>query len=82
MNLAPKKPNWDLKRDVEKKLAKLEKRTKKAVIEILSLFLAFFFSSLFIFQQTDSLSILPEDKLQNADAATVQAALKYQENQR
>ena len=36
MNLAPKKPNWDLKRDVDKKLAKLEKRTKKAIIEILS----------------------------------------------
>ncbi|CAG8669089.1 9328_t:CDS:10, partial [Racocetra fulgida] len=27
-NLAPKKPNWDLKRDVEKKLAKLEKKTQ------------------------------------------------------
>lgn len=38
MNLAPKKPNWDLKRDVEKKLAKLDKRTKKAIIEILSKF--------------------------------------------
>ena len=44
MNLAPKKPNWDLKRDVEKKLAKLEKRTKKAVIEILSLFSHLFLS--------------------------------------
>ncbi|CAG8713173.1 19993_t:CDS:2 [Gigaspora margarita] len=27
-NLAPKKPNWDLKRDVEKKLAKLERKTQ------------------------------------------------------
>ena len=44
MNLAPKKQNWDLKRDVEKKLAKLEKRTKKAVIEILSLFSHLFLS--------------------------------------
>ncbi|CAG8845256.1 3349_t:CDS:2, partial [Racocetra persica] len=27
-NLAPKKPNWDLKRDVEKKLTKLERKTQ------------------------------------------------------
>ncbi|KAI8368343.1 mRNA splicing factor [Choanephora cucurbitarum] len=34
-NLAPKKPNWDLKRDVEKKLEKLERRTQRAIYEII-----------------------------------------------
>jgi hypothetical protein len=32
--LKPKKANWDLKRDVEKKLAKLEKRTQRAMVDI------------------------------------------------
>ncbi|KAI9554184.1 hypothetical protein GHT06_019456 [Daphnia sinensis] len=31
VNLAPRKPDWDLKRDVAKKLAKLEKRTQRAI---------------------------------------------------
>ncbi|XP_078151691.1 cwf18 pre-mRNA splicing factor isoform X1 [Carex rostrata] len=34
LNIAPKKPNWDLKRDVQKKLDKLEKRTQKALYEL------------------------------------------------
>lgn len=34
-NLAPMKANWDLKRDVAKRLQKLEKRTNKAIAEIL-----------------------------------------------
>ncbi|PWN42965.1 mRNA splicing factor [Ceraceosorus guamensis] len=29
-NIAPRKPNWDLKRDMEKRLAKLERRDKEA----------------------------------------------------
>jgi coiled-coil domain-containing protein 12 len=33
--LAPKKPNWDLKRDVEKKLEKLDRRTQRAIYEII-----------------------------------------------
>ncbi|KAF9919520.1 hypothetical protein FBU30_010917 [Linnemannia zychae] len=33
--LAPKKPNWDLKRDIESKLLKLEKKTRAAVIELI-----------------------------------------------
>ncbi|KAJ9048593.1 hypothetical protein DSO57_1033440 [Entomophthora muscae] len=33
-NLAPTKPNWDLKRDVEKKLQKLERRTQVKIHEI------------------------------------------------
>ncbi|KAK1173517.1 hypothetical protein AOXY_G3646 [Acipenser oxyrinchus oxyrinchus] len=32
-NLAPRKPDWDLKRDVAKKLEKLEKRTQRAIAE-------------------------------------------------
>jgi coiled-coil domain-containing protein 12 len=34
-NMAPKKINWDLKRDIEKKLAKLERRTQKIIVELL-----------------------------------------------
>lgn len=32
---APKKINWDLKRDIQDKLDKLEKRTQKAIVEML-----------------------------------------------
>jgi len=35
LNVAPKKANWDLKRDVEKKLEKLERRTQRAILEIM-----------------------------------------------
>lgn len=35
LNIAPKKPNWDLRRDVQKKLDKLERRTQKAVYKIM-----------------------------------------------
>ncbi|GJN39427.1 hypothetical protein PR202_gb28545 [Eleusine coracana subsp. coracana] len=35
-NIAPKNPNWDLKRDVQKRIDKLEKRTQKALAEIAS----------------------------------------------
>ena len=38
MNLAPRKPDWDLKRDVSKKLAKLERRTQRAIAELISKF--------------------------------------------
>ncbi|KAI4326447.1 hypothetical protein MLD38_031762 [Melastoma candidum] len=31
INIAPKKPNWDLRRDIQKKLDKLERRTLKAM---------------------------------------------------
>lgn len=34
-NLAPRKPDWDLKRDVAKKLEKLEKRTQRAIVELI-----------------------------------------------
>ncbi|XP_042060797.1 coiled-coil domain-containing protein 12-like [Salvia splendens] len=32
LNIAPKKPNWDLRRDVQKRLDKLERRTQKAML--------------------------------------------------
>ncbi|KYQ58191.1 Coiled-coil domain-containing protein 12 [Trachymyrmex zeteki] len=32
-NLAPRKPDWDLKRDIAKKLEILERRTQKAIAE-------------------------------------------------
>lgn len=35
LNIAPKKPNWDLRRDVQKKLDKLEHRTQKAVFQLM-----------------------------------------------
>jgi len=34
-NLVPKKPNWDLKRDVENSLARLERRTQIAIAELI-----------------------------------------------
>ncbi len=34
-SLAPRKPDWDLKRDVAPKLAKLERRTQKAIAELI-----------------------------------------------
>ncbi|XP_005094457.1 coiled-coil domain-containing protein 12 [Aplysia californica] len=33
--LAPRKPDWDLKRDVSKKLEKLERRTQRAIAELI-----------------------------------------------
>jgi hypothetical protein len=35
LNLAPQKPDADLKRDVEKKLRKLARRTQKAIRELI-----------------------------------------------
>ncbi|KAK3225890.1 hypothetical protein Dsin_005752 [Dipteronia sinensis] len=35
LNIAPKKSNWDLRRDVQKKLDKLERRTQKAIYKIM-----------------------------------------------
>jgi len=32
--LAPKKPDWDLKRNIEKKMEKLEKKTSQAISEM------------------------------------------------
>lgn len=34
-NLAPRKPDWDLKRDVAKKLDRLERRTQKTIAELI-----------------------------------------------
>ncbi|EXB92318.1 ATP-dependent RNA helicase dhx8 [Morus notabilis] len=35
VNIAPKKPNWDLRRDVQKKFDKLERRTHKAIYKLM-----------------------------------------------
>ncbi|XP_048730639.1 coiled-coil domain-containing protein 12-like [Ostrea edulis] len=35
INLAPRKPDWDLKRDVAKKLEKLERKTQRAIAELI-----------------------------------------------
>ncbi|VDL16225.1 unnamed protein product [Hymenolepis diminuta] len=37
-NLAPRKPDWDLKRGVEKKLKKLERRTQRVIAELIRKF--------------------------------------------
>lgn len=34
-NLAPRKPDWDLKRDIGPKLEKLERRTQRAIAELI-----------------------------------------------
>mmetsp|Transcript_91138 Transcript_91138/g.162245 ORF Transcript_91138/g.162245 Transcript_91138/m.162245 type:complete len:164 (+) Transcript_91138:79-570(+) len=33
--IAPKKPNWDLKRDVERKMSNLSARTDRAVVQLI-----------------------------------------------
>lgn len=33
--IAPKKVNWDLKRDIAKKIKKLERRTQRAIVDLL-----------------------------------------------
>ena len=35
LNLVPKKRNWDLKRDMAGRLARLDRRTQAAVVELL-----------------------------------------------
>mmetsp|Transcript_5268 Transcript_5268/g.5409 ORF Transcript_5268/g.5409 Transcript_5268/m.5409 type:complete len:129 (-) Transcript_5268:84-470(-) len=35
LKIVPKKPNWDLKQQIEKSLQKLQRRTQKAIVEIL-----------------------------------------------
>lgn len=35
VNIAPKKANWDLKRDVQAKLDKLERRTMRTIMEMM-----------------------------------------------
>jgi coiled-coil domain-containing protein 12 len=34
-NIQPKKPNWDLKRDLDKRLAKLEPKTESAIAHLI-----------------------------------------------
>jgi len=31
LNIAPKRPNWDLKRELERKMARLERKTQEAI---------------------------------------------------
>ena len=35
LNVMPKKANFDLKRDVEKKMERLERKTQRAMIELM-----------------------------------------------
>ena len=35
LSIAPKKANWDLRRDVQPKLDKLERRTQRAMIQLM-----------------------------------------------
>ncbi|KAL2994425.1 hypothetical protein AAZX31_10G164100 [Glycine max] len=50
LNIAPKKPNWDLRRDVQKKLDKLEKRTQKALYQLMGIY-ASPYSSILLFDE-------------------------------
>jgi coiled-coil domain-containing protein 12 len=36
-NIAPKRPNWDLKRELDKKLAKLERKTQESIHTLIRL---------------------------------------------
>nr|GEW55484.1 hypothetical protein [Tanacetum cinerariifolium] len=40
LNIAPKKPNWDLRRDLQKELDKLVKRTQKALYQLMDIITA------------------------------------------
>ena len=40
LNIAPKRANWDLKRDMEKKVARLERRTQEAIHTLIRAFRA------------------------------------------
>ncbi|KAL8510682.1 hypothetical protein ACS0TY_017485 [Phlomoides rotata] len=42
LNIAPKKPNWDLRRDVQRRLNKLERRTQKAMLTLMGWSFSFF----------------------------------------
>lgn len=33
--MAPRKPDWDLKRDIERRMAKLERQTQRAIAELI-----------------------------------------------
>jgi coiled-coil domain-containing protein 12 len=35
VNIAPRKANWDLKQQIEKKMEKLNRRTQRAIVDIL-----------------------------------------------
>ena len=35
LNIAPKRANWDLKREMEKKAAKLERQTQEAIYKLI-----------------------------------------------
>nr|CAB3228141.1 coiled-coil domain-containing protein 12 [Phallusia mammillata] len=35
LNLAPRKPDWDLKRDIKSKMDKLERRTQRAIADLI-----------------------------------------------
>ncbi len=37
LNIAPKRPNWDLKREMEKKVARLERQTQQAIHTLIRL---------------------------------------------
>ncbi|KAL8464720.1 hypothetical protein ACS0TY_034288 [Phlomoides rotata] len=49
LNIAPKKPNWDLRRDVQKRLNKLERCTQKAMLTLMGWSFSFFGNSLSLF---------------------------------
>lgn len=66
-NLAPRKPDWDLKRDVAKKLEILERRTQKAIAELI--------------RERLKTGKDPEDFLQAVNAAAERAADKSDEDE-
>ena len=41
-NIAPKRPNWDLKRELDKKLAKLERKTQESIHTLIRAYLSAF----------------------------------------
>lgn len=73
-NIAPKRPNWDLKREMDKKLTKLQRRTQEAIHTLIrepSIFLC----------ALSSIQALPGQRLaaQKGDADDIAGAMRAQE---
>ena len=62
-NIAPKRPNWDLKREMDKKLAKLDRQTQQAVHTLIRTFTRIFFAFPSLISSQDNVLLLRKDNL-------------------
>jgi coiled-coil domain-containing protein 12 len=74
-NIAPKRPNWDLKREMEKKLAKLERRTQESIHTLIRKFYCITAQNLLITSTGQRLAA------QKGESDDLVGAMKAQERQ-